>query len=372
MEVGWAVKPKSIFDPFANVCSNVPMPVLMRDVARKAGVSITTVSHVLNDTRAVADETRARVRKAIAELSYYKNSSARLLVRGQSDLLGLIISDIENPFFPELIKSFERACAREQMEVLLCATNYDRGQAKNALRRMLENRVQGVAVMTSQFDRELEAQLTEKKVPLVLLGSPSTTSYRSNIALDYRKGLAEAIEYLYGLGHRKIALAIGPQDQLSAMEFKQAAVRELKRRGLNPFCIAEGDHQPESGARAVRELLKTAPRPTAVLCGNDRMAIGAMGAAEDLGFRVPGDVSIVGADDVWMTRYCQPPLTTIRIPRDTLGQLAFDVLMKMVRSKRKAGSAHVLETRLIVRRSTGEASREQLPGEKIMMTRVNA
>ncbi|MBV8864608.1 MAG: LacI family DNA-binding transcriptional regulator, partial [Acidobacteriaceae bacterium] len=134
----------------------------MNDVARRAGVSITTVSHVLNETRPVAEKTRARVLRAAAELNYYKNTSARLLVRGQSDLLGLIISDIENPFFPELIKSFERACAAERMEVLLCATNYDRNQAKTASRRMLENRVRGVAVMTSQFDRELEAQLTGK------------------------------------------------------------------------------------------------------------------------------------------------------------------------------------------------------------------
>lgn len=148
-----------------------------------------------------ASQTRERVLRAAAELNYYKNTSARLLVRGRSDLLGLIISDVENPFYPELIKSFERACATERMEVLLCATNYDRGQAANALRRMLENRVQGVAVMTSQFDRELEAHLTEKKVPLVLLGSPPARKYRSNIALNYQKGLAEAIGYLSRLGH---------------------------------------------------------------------------------------------------------------------------------------------------------------------------
>src|SRR5581483_1057338 len=108
------------------------MSVLMRDVANRAGVSITTVSHVLNETRPVAEETRARVLDAIQRLSYFKNTSARLLVRGESDLLGLIISDIENPFFPELIKSFELACARRRMEVLLCATNYDRTQAQNA------------------------------------------------------------------------------------------------------------------------------------------------------------------------------------------------------------------------------------------------
>ncbi|MBV8864481.1 MAG: LacI family DNA-binding transcriptional regulator [Acidobacteriaceae bacterium] len=310
--------------------------------------------------------------RAAAELNYYKNTSARLLVRGQSDLLGLIISDIENPFFPELIKSFEKACAAQRMEVLLCATNYDRTQAEAALRRMLENRVRGVAVMTSQFDRELEAQLTGKDVPLVLLGSPPARRYRSNIAINYRKGLSEAIRHLYTLGHREMALATGPQDQISAIAFKDAAVGEMRKLGLKPFRVVEGDHRPESGARATRELLNRTPRPTAILCGNDRMAIGALGTAEDLGFRVPEEFSIVGADDVWMTKYCHPPLTTIRIPRDVLGQLAFNVLMKMLSSKRKQGSEHVLDTELVTRRSTGEASGTELPAREIVATRINA
>ncbi len=347
------------------------MSVLMRDVAHRAGVSITTVSHVLNETRPVAEKTRATVLRAAAELNYYKNTSARLLVRGQSDLLGLIISDIENPFFPELIKSFERACAVERMEVLLCATNYDPKQAETALRRMLESRVRGVAVMTSQFDRGLEAQLTGKDVPLVLLGSPPARKYRSNIAINYRKGLAEAIGHLYQLGHRDMALATGPQGQVSALAFKDAALGEMRKLGLKPFRVIEGDHRPESGARAARELLARTPRPTAILCGNDKMAIGALGMAEDLGFRVPEDFSIVGADDVWMTRYCHPPLTTIRIPRDVLGQLAFDVLMKMLRSKRKQGSEHVLDTELVARRSTGQAIARELPARESLATRIN-
>ena len=329
------------------------MSVLMRDVAKRAGVSITTVSHVLNETRPVAQKTRARVLRVVAELSYYKNTSARLLVRGRSDLLGLIISDIENPFYPELIKSFEQACVAQKMEVLLSATNYDCLQAENALRRMLESRVQAVAVMTSQFDRELEAQLTNRGIPVVLLGSPPATRFRSNIAIDYRKGLAEAIRHLSDLGHRKIGVTTGPQDQVSAREFLRATIAELKKNGLTPFRIIEGDHRPESGAQAVVELLKnTSERPSALICANDRMAIGALSAANDLGFRIPEDLSIVGADDVWVSRYSNPPLTTIRLPRDRLGRLAFDILAKMLRSKRKSGSEHVLETELVVRRST--------------------
>ncbi len=316
---------------------------------------MTTVSHVLNETRPVTEATRQRVLQVAAELNYFKNTSARLLVRGKSDLLGLVISDIENPFFPELIKSFESACARERMEVLLCATSYDRGQAEKALRRMLENRVQGVAVMTSQFDEELASRLTEKDVPIVLLGSARPKKNRSSIAIDYQKGISDAVQHLFQLGHRSIAIASGPLSQVSAVEYQTAVVDGLAKVGLNPFAVLEGDHRPESGALAVKTLLGGLRRPTAIFCGNDRMAIGALGAAVELGFRVPEEVSIVGSDDIWMSRYCYPALTTVRIPRDVLGQLASDVLIKMVRSKRRRGTRHLLGTQLIERRSTDTA-----------------
>lgn len=343
----------------------------MRDVAQKAHVSITTVSHVLNDTRPVAKATRARVLRAVADLNYFANSSARLLVRGQSNLLGLVVSDIENPFFPEVIKNFEEACGRERMEMLLCTTNYQRAQADAALRRMLENRVQGVAVMTSQFDEGLVAQLTEKDVPLVQLGSGRPKRNRSIIALDYRGGVSAAVQHLFKLGHRSVAIASGPQQQVSAAEYHQALLDALRVSGLNPSMVIEGDHTPESGAEAVQTLLRESPVPTALFCGNDRMAIGALGAAVRLGLRVPQDISIVGSDDIWMARYCYPALTTVRIPRDRLGQLAFEMLNKMIQSKRKSGVRQVLETELVQRRSTGLLGNKDMQVEDTMVKRVH-
>ena len=337
------------------------VPVGMRDVARKAGVSITTVSHVINNTRPVAERTRARVLREIDRLDYYKNRSARLLVRGSSDLLGLIISDIENPFFPELIKSFEEACARKGLDALLCATNYDRSQAEKALKRMLENRVQAVAIMTSQFDAGLVAHLAEKNIPLVRLGARPLQKNCSSIAVDYQTGVAGAVQHLVELGHKKIAIAAGPQTQVSAVEYRQAVERAMNEAGLKPMEVVEGDHGPESGGLAARSLLSARERPTAIFCGNDRMAIGAIGAAVDMGLGVPADVSIVGSDDVWMARYCYPPLTTVRIPRDLLGQMAFEVLFEMLNAKKQMGQRRVLDTELIVRRSTGAASKYGKP-----------
>ena len=335
------------------------MPVLMRDVARKAGVSITTVSHVLNETRPVAEDTRQRVLKAIQDLGYYANTSARLLVRGQSDLFGLIISDIENPFFPELVKSFERACAEQRLEVLLSATNYDRSQAQNAVRRMLQNQVRAVAVMTSQFDADLQAQLTGRKVPLVVLGAGAPGRNHSTIQIDWLSGIAEAIRHLHRLGHRRFALATGPQDQVSAVAHRDAVIKALAKLGQRPMRVLEGDHGPESGADIAKVLLSARERPTVIFCGNDRMGIGAIGMARNLGLRVPEDVSVVGSDDVWIARYSSPPLTTVRIPRDTLGQLAFEVLMKMLHSKRRVGQRQVLKTALVARGSTAQAASGQ-------------
>ncbi len=336
----------------------------MRDVARRAGVSITTVSHVLNETRVVAEDTRQRVLKAIRELDYYANTSARLLVRGQSDLFGLIISDIENPFFPELVKSFERACAAERLEILLCATNYDRSQAQNAVRRMLQNQVRAVAVMTSQFDQDLQSQLAGKNVPLAVLGAGAASRNRSTIEIDWYSGISEAIRYLHRMGHTKIALATGPQDQVSARAHRDAVIQALRKLGKKPMRVLEGDHRPESGAAAAKILLSEHDRPTAIFCGNDRMAIGAVGMARELGFQVPADVSIIGSDDIWMARYSSPPLTTVRIPRDTLGQLAFEVLMKMLHSKRRAGQRQVLKTELVLRASSARPASAGARGAK--------
>ena len=175
----------------------------MSDVATRAQVSVTTVSHVLNGTRVVAASTRQRVLAAIDDLKYYKNAPARLLARGRSDSLGLIISDIENPFFPELIKSFERACLEKHLEVILCTTNYDSRQAQSAVRRMIEAKVRGVAVMTSQLDAERIAELATSDTPVALLDAPPARRGRGNVKIDYTRGAREAVGHLRGLGHRQ-------------------------------------------------------------------------------------------------------------------------------------------------------------------------
>lgn len=331
------------------------MPSVMNDVARKAGVSVTTVSHVINETRPVARETRDRVLQVIRELSYYKNASARLLVRGESDSFGLIISDIENPFFPELIKNFEQACLSKGMDTVLCTTNYSRYQAQKAVKRMIESRVRGVGIMTSQLDSDLVAHLAANRLPVVLLDSPPKRGGRSNIVVNYSLGISEATKHLYDLGHRAIAVVTGPLDRISAVTHRESLILALKQVGCEPFRIVEGDNRPESGVAAARELLSAPIRPTALFCANDRMAIGAMSAAFSMGLRVPQDVSIIGTDDIVLARYTNPPLTTVRVPRDRLGKVCFEILERMLRTKRQLGIEQMVETQLVIRESTGPA-----------------
>ena len=331
------------------------MPVVMEDVAARAGVSATTVSHVLNETRTVAPQTRRRVLEAVRELNYYTNASARLLVRGRADAFGLIISDIENPFFPELIKSFERACLERRMGVLLCTTNYDPEQARNGVRRMLESKVKGVAVMTSQLDPELIEEMAANETPIVLLDGPPARRARSNVNIDYSHGAEEAIRHLHERGHRRIALIPGPANRISAVRYKDALLAALAKFKLSPVHAIDGNNLPEDGATMTRELLARSQVPSAIVCGNDLMAIGAMAAAFEAGLRVPEDISIVGADDIAFARYSHPPLTTVRLPRDQFGQAAFALLERMVRTKRRLGGEQTVATQLLVRQSTGPA-----------------
>ena len=329
------------------------MPVLMVDVAKRAGVSVTTVSHVINRTREIAPQTRERVLAAIGDLRYYKNSSARLLVRGKSDIVGLIVSDIENPFLPPLIKSFDRACAAAGLELLLGMTNYEPRKAETAVRRMIESRARGVAVMTSQIDGRLIDALVQADVPVVALDLPKTGKGKSSLSIDYGAGSTEAVDHLYLHGHRRVALIRGPIRILSACRYAEVLTSTVGEYGMTLVSSLEADTQSEDGARAATSLLQSKRPPTAILCGSDLIAIGALGAATHLGFRVPEDLSIVGSDDIAMASYSHPALSTVRIPRDAMGHEAFRLLESAVGPPLRRGLEARIATSFIARASSG-------------------
>lgn len=329
----------------------------IKEVARLAKVSTATVSRTINGSDKVTAETAARVRRAIETLKFYPNTNARALGSGKSSLYGLIISDITNPFFPELVKSFEDVAVQYSQEVLIANTDYDKHRTEQCVTRMLQRKVDGVAIMTSEMDEHLIDEFSSRKIPLVFLDTGIVQKGISNIALDYAAGIDAAVEHLRGLGHSAIGFISGPADLTSARVRRKAFIASMKRMGLEPDkeLIEEGNHRMDGGHNAMARLLRKEVRPTAVLTSNDMSAIGAIGAIMEQGLRVPRDISVIGFDDIAMSEYTQPPLTTVRLPRAEIAKLAFRALHGIQDAATAKGAEYRIEPTLVLRKSTGPA-----------------
>lgn len=328
----------------------------IREVARLARVSTATVSRTINGSDKVTPETKERVQRAIEELGFYPNTWARALGSGRSSLYGLIISDITNPFFPELVKSFEDIAVENGQEVLIANTNYDPARMEMCVRRMLQRKVDGVAIMTSEMDGRLITEFQNRDIPLVFLDTGTAQNLTSNIVVDYAAGVDAAVEHIVGLGHTEIAFIAGPAMLRSARVRREAFVSCLKRRGIGAGLMEEGNHQVDGGHEAMARLLSRKTQPTAVLASNDMTAIGALGAIHERGLRVPEDISIVGFDDIQISAFTQPALTTVRLSRDEIARVAFRALYSMRQDGGK-GAEYAVPTSLVLRRSTGPAPR---------------
>jgi len=332
----------------------------MREVARRAGVSLATVSRVLNNTEYISEETRRRVLAAVREFNYFKNVHARRLATGRSDLFGLVLSEIANPYFPEIIRGYQAMAWNRGFDVLLCNTEYDLERTKAVMRKLRESDVRGVAIVTSSVDRSMTSELTAAGIPVILCNAEPAGKLVGNIFIEYEHGINKAIEHVVGLGHRRSAVIAGPTDNRTAVMIKNALVSGLTARGLKPVCVLESNYRVDAGASAVREILSRPEIPTVLFCGNDLIAMGAMSALEESGVKVPEDVSVIGIDDIFFSYLSRPPLTTISVPREQLGIKAFEALERMLKLKRHKGSNYTLETDLIVRKSTAPVRRQNL------------
>ncbi len=327
-------------------------------VAKRAKVSTATVSRVMNGSAKVSPETAERVRQAIEALNFYPDTNARALGSGRSNLYGLIISDITNPFFPELVKAFEDIALQHGQEVLIANTNYDPERMKICIRRMLQRRVDGVAIMTSEMDDRLIDDFSRRHIPLVFLDIGTPAPGVSCVRIDYSTGIDAAMGHLIGLGHHRIAFISGPMRLASARMRYKAFMESTTRDHLddNPKLMEEGNHRVDGGHRAMQAILASGARPTAVLASNDLTAIGAMGAIAEAGLHVPEDISVVGFDDIQLSAFTMPPLTTVRLPRAEIADAAFHALLsaKQADGSAKAhGEEHTVLPALIVRNSTG-------------------
>jgi LacI family transcriptional regulator len=331
----------------------------IREIARRAKVSIATVSRTINRIPTVDPQLAKRVWKVVEELGYYPNTQARALVSGKSRIFGLVVSEITNPFFPEIVQSFEDIAVQNNYEILLTSTVHNPKRMELAVRRMIERRVDGVAILTFGMEDSLVEDLRFRKVPLVFVDVGPHVPGVSNIRINYQHGIRQAVQHLAALRHIRIAFVSGPLNLKSALARKAAFESAMQEIGMEvpPEMIVEGDHRMEGGMRALVQLAGLPVRPTAILCSNDMTAVGVMREAYEYGIVIPRDLSLVGFDDIRLSQFTTPPLTTIQMSQTLLAEYAFKALWNEVERTSTAphGKEYELLTNLILRRSTALA-----------------
>jgi LacI family transcriptional regulator len=328
----------------------------IHEVARRARVSTATASRAINRVPTVNPQLAKRVWTVIEKMGYYPNTQARALVSGKSRIFGLVVSEITNPFFPEIVQIFERIAVQHDYEILLASTGNDPKRMETSVRRMIERRVDGVAVMTFGMEEGILTDLKLRKVPLVFIDVGPSRARVSNIRIDYLHGIRQAVQHLAALRHERIAFISGPPGLRSAETRKQAFLRTMKEIGLGveDSLITEGNHTIESGVAACAQLLALPNRPTAILCSNDMTALGVMRKSYEEGIRIPLDLSVIGFDDIKLAQFVLPALTTVQMSQAELARLAFHALLEETQKEHAApgGTEYLLTTHLVLREST--------------------
>lgn len=328
----------------------------IREVARRARVSPATVSRVLNGNTTVDKKLAKRVRQAILEIGYLPNSQARALGSGRSRVLGLLISEITNPFYPELIQSFEVLAEKNDFEVMLGSVIHSDEHVNRIVRRLIQRRVEGVAVMTFRTETDYLNALISSKIPLVTVDAAVDGAKCLVLEVDYSAGIDEAVQHLTLLGHRRIGFINGQMQHLTNKLREKAFFESVRKVGLhrNDAPKFEGNHTFESGVQAARHFLSLKHRPTAIISSNDLMAVGVLSVLRERKLDIPGEMSVIGFDDIHLAEFANPPLSTIRMSRKALATAAFEGLMRLTQRFEPFESSPIsVKTSLVIRQSTG-------------------
>ena len=329
----------------------------MKQVAEKARVSTTTVSHVINNTRVVSEDARERVLSVIQELRYIPSAVARSLKNDKTQTLGMMIPNNSNPYFAEVIQGIEDESSRLGYNIILC-NSYDDPKKQAAYTRVLmEKRIDGLILVSSGIDLELTQLLADEAIPKVLVDREVPGVAADFIEADHEQGGYLATKYLLDLGHRRIACVSGPKTLLPSGDRVSGYLRALKEAGVdyNSDYLAHSDFTSQGGFSAFQQLLALPNRPTAIFASNDLMAIGGLCAAQQAGMRIPDELSVVGYDDIALASFSTPPLTTIAQPKYEIGVLTARVLVNRILNAELPFRREMLQTELIMRQSTGPA-----------------
>lgn len=334
------------------------MEPTIRDVAIKAETSVSTVSRVLTRSGPVADETRRRVMTAIAELGYKPNALARGLVQKRTGTIGVILPDVANPFYSEVLRGMGDIAAAHGLHLLLANANLSVEKEAEGVAVLREKQVDGLIYTSGMITSRHREIFRSFKRPVVLAATYDPAGEIPAVLADSRSGAALAVQHLAALGHRRIAVIHGPlADHVAGLSRWEGYCDGARAAGVEllPELTAEGDYRLESGYWAMDRLLNQKRPPTAVVAASDLMAIGAMNAALDRGLKVPDELSVVGFDNIWLAGAVRPTLTTVAQPMYDIGAKAVALLAQAL-----AGTGapepvtQWIQPQLTVRKSTGE------------------
>ena len=337
----------------------------MKDVAERARVSVSTVSHVLNGTRKVAGETQEAVLAAVEELSYQPNLLAKSLKTRRTFTIGLLVSDIQNSFFTSVVRGIEDVALSRGYHLFLCNTDEDAAREDEYVRELAKKRVDGLLVASSAPRHNHAGRLRAENLPFVFVDRKVEGVDADVVSVDNREGMRLISEHLAGLGHERIGMISGPLDKASGYERYLGLQGALADLGvtLEDSLVRFGDFRTSSGREGTRELLGLPSPPTALVTANNQMTLGALMAVKEMGLRIPHDVSVIGFDDPEWAPLTAPPLTTLAQPTYEMGVEAAKLLLDRIEGEQDGRTRRVLlEPWLVVRGSTAAPGRETREG----------
>jgi LacI family transcriptional regulator len=328
--------------------------ITIKDIAKKAGVSIATVSYVINKSRPVSPELAARVNAAIDEIGYYPDANARSLKSKRTSTIGLIVPDNANPFFAEIAKGVEDAGFEAGFSVILCNSNAMIERELAYIDLLLSKRVDGVIYAPTSLSIQPIKRLVDQGIPVMVFYRETCGLNVDSVRINNLESSQRATQYLLDLGHRDIACIRPLSMETPSGQRVDGYQRAMAGAGLalSQDLMPQGNNRISGGEIAARRLLESGKHFSAIFSANDAMAIGAMRVLRDAGLRIPNDVSVVGFDDITLARYSEPPLTTISQPKQEAGTLAVQRIIERIDKQHTGGPREfVMETTLIERRS---------------------
>jgi len=345
----------------------------IKDVARLASVSLSTVSAVVNGKDIVSEETRSRVLEAVGRLDYQPSLYASNLARHHTQILGLIVSNLVNPFFAETAQVFESESRKHGYQISLLQTGFSQSRLRISVRQMLGMRVAGLAVLTSEFDEEAFELLKASNTPSVFLDVGNPGPHMGNISVDTKGGMILAVRHMVELGHRDILFVRNSQTtetELSLLSHRKRnegfseAIAKYRSKGVKGVIMDFPGPDTYAGLKAIRKALKTS-HFTAVIAMTDLVALGVYHGLNEAGLRIPQDVSVIGFDNTYLAEFSSPAMCTVDISRKSMCEAAVGMLLEEATSG-KSGREFKLSTNLIVRNSTAPPSNRKMPRKPVL------